>query len=690
MSIQFLYTLTMALFGAGLVGAVLFYKHDRFAHYWAHSLTMLASLSGLIMGIRVLREGALAHFELLTWTTRDVLGHDVVHGLATTTPFSVSIDVFSALFIVLIAVLTFCASWYGMAYMKHYEGKYSLARFGVWYVLFAASLIGVASTQSVFTFLWWWEIMSLSSYFLVTYDYRNASSVRAGTLYLVMTQIGTACIAVAMIILALATGSSDFAAIGGASVLLTGWLPHGIFALFLIGFGIKAGIIPLHIWLPQAHPAAPSHVSALMSGVMIKLAIYMIIRVLFEILPTFHLWWGIVIVIAGAVSALFGVLYALAEHDMKRLLAYHSVENIGIILLGIGSSVIFKSMGLETLALLALVAGVFHTINHALFKSLLFLGAGAVVYKTHARDIEKYGGLIKLMPWTAALFLVGAVAISGLPPFNGFASEWLTFQSMIAGVVVGAGMTVKVLWIAATIALALTSGLAAACFVKAFGVTFLGKPRSEEAQLATEVPFAMIGPMIVLAVACFACGVFATPVVIPYLSTLLQGVMVSAPPLVLVQGDGGMLPWVSTLSNHWALLILLLAGAGTVLVVRLWGGKRKITLARQWDCGVDQTARMEITASSFSRSLVTMFAGILRPTRQTEVVYHDSAMRYFVSSHAVHLHLHDLYDLYFYRPISRCVLWCSGYAKRLQGGVVNMYILYIVLALVVLFFVALR
>ena len=234
MSVQFLYTITLIFFGAGALGVALLYTQGRYAHYWAHGFVMLASVSALLTGVAVLREGVPVQFNLFP-----------LKGI--TIPFLVSIDAFSAVFMMLIAVLTFCASWYGLAYMKHYEGRYSLARFGVWYAIFTASLVGVVSTQSVFTFLWWWEVMSLSSYFLVTYDYRDEKNMHAGTLYLVMTQIGTACIAAAMLLMALSTGALDFASIGSVSANLTGWFPHLVFALFLIGFGIKAGIIPLQI-----------------------------------------------------------------------------------------------------------------------------------------------------------------------------------------------------------------------------------------------------------------------------------------------------------------------------------------------------------------------------------------------------------------------------------------------------------
>src|SRR3989344_5882219 len=319
--------------------------------------------------------------------------------------------------------------------------------------------------------------MSIASYFLVVYDRNDPANIKAGSLYLVMTYVGTAFIILAFLFLYKYTGSFDFSAIASGIALVPQSVKNAIFIFALIGFGIKAGIIPLHIWLPAAHPAAPSHVSALMSGVMIKTGIYMMMRLFLDILQPVPLWWGETVLVIGAVSSLLGVLYALTEHDIKRLLAYHSIENIGIILLGLGSALTFSSLGMPSLALLGIVAALFHTVNHAVFKSLLFLGAGAVINETHTRNMEEYGGLIRYMPQTAFFFLVGSMAISAIPPFNGFFSEWLTFQSLFEGIRI-LDTSVRWIFILAAGVLAFTGGFAAACFVKAFGVTFLARPRS--------------------------------------------------------------------------------------------------------------------------------------------------------------------------------------------------------------------
>ena len=378
-------------------------------------------------------------------------------------------------------------------------------------------MILVVTAQHALFFLLVWEIMSLTSYFLVIYERHEEENIKAGTLYFIMTHVGTAFILFAFLLLYRATGSFDFGAIGKGMAAASPFVRNAVFIFALIGFGAKAGIIPFHIWLPAAHPAAPSHVSALMSGVMIKTGIYMLARICWDMLPgPPPLWWGLLILIIGSISSLLGVLYALSEHDLKRLLAYHSIENIGIILLGLGSSLVFLSAGMKTLALLGLIAALYHTLNHATFKALLFLGAGAVIAETHTRNIEGYGGLIRVMPQTAFFFLVGSLAISALPPFNGFFSEWMTFQSLFLGVN-SFNLATKMIFIAAIGALAFTGGLAAACFVKAFGVTFLARPRSEAATHAKESPLPLRIGMAALALLTLILGVFAggCPAVLP-------------------------------------------------------------------------------------------------------------------------------------------------------------------------------
>ena len=336
----------------------------------------------------------------------------------------------------------------------------------------------VTATDSVFSFLVFWELMSLSSFFLVVYEHEKPKNLRSGMTYLIMTHIGTAFITAAFLVLYLQTGSLSFDSFRGAAAQLPPLTKDSVFVLALLGFGTKAGLVPMHIWLPKAHPSAPSNVSALMSGVMLKVAIYGLARVtLGFVLPDSpgDAWLGLLMVMAGSASALFGVLFAAVEHDIKRALAYHSVENVGIIVVGLGLSVVFMSYGLETLAALALLASMYHSLNHAVFKGLLFMAAGSVVLGAGTADMNLMGGLAKRMPWTSLFFLVGSIAIAGLPPLNGFVSEWLTLQALLSSYQVP-NVVLQLSIGFSSIVFALTLGLALATFVKLFGISFLAGP----------------------------------------------------------------------------------------------------------------------------------------------------------------------------------------------------------------------
>ncbi|PYO57155.1 MAG: hydrogenase 4 subunit B, partial [Candidatus Rokuibacteriota bacterium] len=396
-------------------------------------------------------------------------------------------------------------------------------------------------------------------------------------------------------------------------------LRAAVFLLALVGFGSKAGLVPLHVWLPLAHPAAPSHVSALMSGVMIKMGVYGLLRVGLDLLGGGPAWWGGLVLAAGALSALLGVLYALMEHDLKRLLAYHSVENIGIIFIGLGAGWMFQSYGLGTLAALGFVGGLYHTINHACFKSLLFLGAGGVLHATGSRNMEELGGLIKRMPRTALFFLVGAAAISALPPLNGFVSEWLTFQAILLSPALPQWL-LKFLVPMVGAMLALSAALAAACFVKAFGV-------SGEADRAREVPLAMQCGMAVLALACVALGLGAFAMV-PALGAVLAG-QSGMPPVAVafslrlpLEVPGA----VGRMSPTFLLLGLVLLLAAVPLALRLFGAARGLRVSDTWGCGrIAQTPRMQYTATAFAEPLRRVFAELYRPTEDLSIDFHPDS-----------------------------------------------------------------
>ena len=670
-SSQFGFFLALAIFAIGAAGSLFFRKNDQYANNWGNGLAILGSVFGIFASGKVLLIGETfsasfdSYFPLMS--------------------FSFRMDNLAAFFVLIISVIALLSSIYALGYVKHFYGKYNLGALGFFYNAFIAGMLMVVTAGNAFFFLIVWEIMSLASYFLVVFERKEKENIKAGTLYFVMTHIGTGFIILAFLLLYKTTGSFDFEIIKNSLGEISMLTKNIIFVLALIGFGTKAGIIPLHIWLPSAHPAAPTHVSALMSGVMIKTGIYMMIRLFVDVLPNAPLWWGLAILIIGGLSSLLGVLYALSEHDIKRLLAYHSIENIGIILLGLGSSLVFLSMGLKSLAIIGLMAALFHTMNHATFKALLFLGAGAVISKTHTRNIEEYGGLIKYMPQTAFFFLIGSMAISALPPFNGFFSEWLTFQSLFSGIR-SAQLLSQWIFILAAGSLAFTGGLAAACFVKAFGATFLARPRSEEAKHASEVAVSMRWGMGVIAALTLILGILAGLVssilgrVAGSLGNLQNSEMVfSAQTYSFGLKDG-----FANISTPAILFFLLIAISAVGILVYLKTKKQKETIGCTWDCGTNLNSRMEITATGFSRSIITIFAGILKPTKQNSIEYRDAEMRYFQKSNVVNLETKDVYKSYMYGPGQKLILKISDYIKKIQGGNVNAYILYIFITLIVL------
>ncbi|HZK67377.1 MAG TPA: proton-conducting transporter membrane subunit, partial [Chloroflexota bacterium] len=445
-------------------------------------------------------------------------------------------------------------------------------------------MVLVVLADSVFAFLFAWEAMSLVSFFLVIHHHRQDQVRRAGYIYLVMTHASTGFLLAGFLALFAASGSLEFAALRASAASLPPLTRDIVFLAALVAFGTKAGVIPLHVWLPRAHPAAPSHVSALMSGVMIKMGIYGLIRVGWELAAPGPAWWGALVLALGCVSAVLGVLYALMEHDLKRLLAYHSVENIGIIMMGLGAALLLSALGYPGAAALGLLAGLYHVLNHAVFKALLFLGAGAVQQSAGTRDLEKLGGLIRRMPWTAATFLVGSAAISALPPLNGFVSEWLTFQSLLALSAAGPGLAVGA--VVAVGLLALTGGLAAFCFVKAFGITFLGMPRSEKVGEAREVALSMRLAMVFLAAVCFALGLLPT-FVAGLLAPVTMALVGAAPPPSLGLGLLAAPPQDGTLAPLALIGFLAVLFGLAMLLGRMIGGPGRSRVAPPWGCGID-------------------------------------------------------------------------------------------------------
>lgn len=639
------------------------------ANIVAHALPSLGALFGIIFS------------GYLLWS-----GQEIFFKYDTTLPLlsvSILIDHLSAFFILLISLVALAASIFGIGYIRHLEEKYSIGAFGFFYNIFIASLLLVVSANHAIFFLIAWEIMSVSSYFLVTYEHGNEENISAGFLYFLMTQLGTELILFAFVLLYGVTGSFDFDVLRTMNVVIPEMIKNLALASALFGLAIKAGVVPLHIWLPKAHPVAPSHVSALLSGVMLKVAIFMMIRFLFDLLAPVSLVWGAIILILGAISAVLGVLYALAEHDLKRLLAYHSVENIGIILLGIGSAVMLAALGHPVFASIALSAALYHTINHALFKGLLFLGAGSVASATGTRNMEKYGGLIRTLPVTALFFIIGSIAISGLPPLNGFASEWLTFQALLSGVSVASAGS-KIIFVLGVGALALTGGLAAACFVKVIGVTFLARPRSAAAANAREDSFSMKMGMGILAFLCVAFGLFSSPI-LTILLRITNG-------LALSGGEQKFLPIslessAQTGTISLSFIALLFVAWTLVAYVGVWivAGKRKEKIYSTWDCGAPVASpRTEIGATGFSRTLLVIFGDLLRPVKHEEAKHSARVYKYFPISRHASFHITDVWTKYAYEPYAVAVHWIANQSKQVQNGNVHTYILYIFLTIIML------
>ena len=666
--------LLFAFFGVGMVGSLLLRKKDEIANAWSNVWVVLGSIWGMLLALGVLINGSTISSQLQFSTFTQL-------------SMNVQVDRLSAFFILIISLVALFASIYGMGYVKEYYKKYSIGAFGFFYNAFIFGMLLVVTASNGLLFMFAWEIMSLASYFLVIFDKDNRDSIKSGYLYFIMTHIGAMFILFAIFLLYKYTGSFDFTVIKQQFSTIPQLVQYSVIGLTFVGLGVKAGIIPFHVWLPAAHPAAPSHVSGLMSGVMIKTAIYMMVRFYLDMFSPIPVGFGIVVLIIGAISAVLGVLYSLTEHDIKRLLAYSSIENIGIILLAIGSALIFSALGYHDLMLFALVAALLHSLNHALFKSLLFFGSGSIIQSTHSRNIEKYGGLIKAMPLTAVLFLVGSMSIAALPPFNGFMSEWLTFQSLFGGVQIHSGYVVWVFVFGAGI-LALVSGLSLAAFVGAFGSTFLARPRSENAKHAKESSGWMIAGMTGLAVLCLVAGVWSGEIV-SKVKEVASAVTSTDFSLSLPNVGTNAISDAAGRATVSAPLILIIS-MGTIAVIWLlvrYGvyGEQRVRIDKTWDCGTDLNGRMEITDSSFAHSLIRIFKRVLRPTNQYNVVAEDKPINKYAlpKSRTILLDIKDVYYGYIYMPIYKAILAFSQYIKAIQSGSVNLYVLYMFAILII-------
>lgn len=525
--------------------------------------------------------------------------------------------------------------------------------------------------------------MSVSSYFLVTYQHECEANRRAGFLYLLMAHLAGLLILGAFAVLYTAGGAFTFDAMRDAE--LSSGMAAAAFLLAAFGFGMKAGVVPLHVWLPEAHPAAPSNASALMSGIMLKVAIFGFIRLTWDLvgIDEFVWWWGALVLAAGSSSAVTGVLMALQQHDLKRLLAYHSVENIGIILIGLGLAMIFSTSGHPLIAALGLIAALYHTINHALFKGLLFMGAGAVLHATGSRNMENMGGLMRGMPVTAVLFLVACISISALPPFNGFVSEWLTFQTALLTPNLDNTLLAALIPFSAAM-LALAGALAAACFVKVFGVVFQGHARSQAAIDAHEVDGWMQTGMAIPALLCLLLGVLPT-LFIPLLDAVPQMLLhISLSDSVQPENWLWLTPVSAERASYAAPMMLLgILLLGALVYWRLHGRNSRILRGPIWSCGHPHlNPRMQYTATSFSQPLRHIFSGIYQPEEHLGNSYGRHPL--IVQSIAYAVHVGDLAYRKLYLPIGRATHMVANRLAHEHERGMHAYLTYIFIMMLAL------
>jgi hydrogenase-4 component B len=589
------------------------------------------------------------------------------------------IDALSAFFLIVINLGASAASLYALGYGRHEEAPERVLPF---YPAFLAAMNLVLLADDAFSFLVAWEFMSLSSWALVMSHHRDPENLRAGYVYLVMASFGTLALLLAFGLLAGPAGGYAFGTMKEA--IHASWLPGVVLILALIGAGSKAGLVPLHVWLPLAHPAAPSHVSALMSGVMTKVAIYGFIRIVFDLLGSPDWWWSIVVLLLGSITAVLGVLHAVMQRDIKRLLAYSSVENIGIIFIGLGLALAFATNGMAAAAALSFTAALLHILNHSLFKGLLFFGAGAVLTATGERDIEKMGGLIHRMPKTAFLFLGGCLAISALPPLNGFVSEWLVLQAILVSPSLPQ-WGLKLIVPAVGAMLALGAALSAACYVRAYGVSFLGRPRSDAARNAGEVDRLSLSAMFILLGLCLLTGLLPG-YVIDALAPVTQQIAGQAMP------QQSTIPWLSIVpiqesrSSYNGLLLFAFIAISTLLAAKAIHrfASRAMRRGPAWDCGYpDASPQTQYTGDSFAQPLRRVFGEFAFLARERIVMPKPGDP----APARLEVSLRDLaWDMIF-TPIERSVLFVAEKLNHFQFLTIRRYLSLVFVALVLLLLV---
>src|SRR3989338_8681945 len=606
-------------------------------------------------------------------------------------PFHLRLDPLSGFFLTVIGLLGFFVSIYSFGYVKGFLERYSITHLIVFYALFMAGMFMVVLADDAFFFLISWEVMTAASYFLVMFEDEKIENRRAAFLYLVVAHVGALAILLSFGVLAGVTLPERFSGYTFDAMRQTEFPLKWATVAYLLaffGFSAKAGVIPLHVWLPKAHPAAPSNVSPLMSGVMLKTAIYGIIRVTFDLIRVFPLWWGAMVLILGLITAIMGILYAILQNDIKRMLAYSSVENIGVILIGIGLAIIFTSFHIPVLAALSLTAVFYHSINHAMFKGLLFMGAGALLHATHKKNMDEMGGLIHYMPWTSTLFLIGSISISALPPFNGFISEWLLFQAFLLSPSLNSPLLNLLIPMGAA-RLALTAALVAACFVKAFGITFLGHWRGHHhpplQKMGLEVNWPMRIGIILPPLICLILGILPAMVIewMDKISDELVGGKIAT-----TAGAFGWL-WLTQVAHErasysGAIVFLWIIVVVMLVYILLHIRKTAIHRVPLWDCGFEKiTPRMQYNAASFSMPIRRIF-GFLFNIREQVRLSTSTISPSFPNRLYYRLRIRDRFWGWIYRPISESSYWISRKFGRLQQGYIHVYLIYSFITIIIL------
>ncbi len=577
-----------------------------------------------------------------------------------------SIDPLSAFFLVPVFLMGFLGSLYGISYWPHDRHPSNSRKLLIFWGLLVAGMAILIVSKHAMAFLIGWEIMALAAFFLVSTEDNRGESRFAGLVYLIATHIGTLSLFAVFSLWKHTTGSYMLTPVESGTISFT--MMNILFFLALLGFGLKAGAMPFHFWLPSAHATAPTHVSAMLSGVVLKMGIYGLIRWL-SLFPSPPYAWGSIIIFIGFISGLFGVVFAIAQHDVKRLLAYHSVENIGIILIGLGIALIGRATDMMEITILGLAGALLHVWNHSFFKSLLFYCAGAVVHATHTRKIDLLGGLAKKMPQTALWFLIGAIAICGLPPLNGFISELFIYFGLFKMVMNDVSDLTAALGVPV---LAMIGALAAACFVKVFGTVFLGSPRSSLANHAHEPPVPMRSSMVVLVIVCAVIGIF------PFLiGPVLERVIVVCYSDLSVEvsqlSSTVPLKSISALAGTIAFLLIV---TGVLFVTK----KKKEKMTVTWDCGyVKPSNSMQYTATSFAATIISFFKWILKPHE-----HRPEVAGLFPKATRLLIHTNEIVLDRVLIPVSRHVSRFAAWFHRFQQGIIQHYIFYIVITLFVL------